>query len=90
MRDLNSDEILMVNGGFAPALAVPIVIGAATGGVAGAVQSDGNIGSTIFGAAAGAAAGFFGTVAAVTTGVVRGIYGGYAVMVGSVASWNDS
>ncbi|MDO9521288.1 MAG: hypothetical protein Q8K97_07700 [Pseudohongiella sp.] len=90
MRELSKIEIDQVAGAFAPAIGVPIVIGAITGGTAGAIQSDGNIGDIVFGAAVGAAAGLFGAVAAATTGAVRVIYGGYAVAAGTVATWNDS
>lgn len=90
MRELSKFEVSQVSGAFAPAIGVPIVIGAVSGGLAGAVQSDGNIGQTVLGAAVGAAAGFFGAVAGATTGAVRVIYGGYAVAAGVVSTWNDS
>lgn len=90
MRELTDAEILQVNGGAFPLIGVPIVIGALTGGASKAVSSDGNPGEIIFGAAMGAAAGFFGTVAAATTGAVRALYGTYSVAAGVVTTWSDS
>lgn len=90
MKELTRSEIRQVSGAFAPLVGVPIVIGAITGGVSGAIQSDGNVGATVMGASLGAAAGFFGTVAAATTGAVRIFYGGYAIAAGAVATWSDS
>ncbi|MDO9477369.1 MAG: hypothetical protein Q7L07_11715 [Pseudohongiella sp.] len=90
MIELTHSEIQEVSGAIAPLLAVPIVIGAITGGAAGAIQSDGNIGETILGASLGAAAGFFGAIAGATTGAVRVLYGGYAIAAGVATTWNDS
>lgn len=90
MRELTFDEISQVTGGILPALIVPGVIGAATGGIAGGVRSGGNVGDIVMGATLGAAAGFFGTVATMATGAARVVYSGYAIGAGAVATWNDS
>jgi hypothetical protein len=90
MIELTESEIHDISGAFAPILAVPVVIGAITGGAAGAIQSNGNIGETILGASLGASAGFFGTIAGATTGAVRLLYGSYAVAAGVATTWNDS
>lgn len=89
MRELTNAETHMVAGGV-PLIGVPVVIGALTGGASQAIQSEGNIGQTAMGAAVGAAAGFFGAVAAATTGVVRVVYGTYSVGAGVATTLNDS
>lgn len=89
MRELTDYETQLVGGGV-PLIGVPIVIGALTGGASQAIQSEGSIGQTALGAAVGAAAGFFGAVAAATTGVTRALYGTYSVGADIATTWNDS
>lgn len=89
MRELTDRETQIVAGGV-PLIGVPIVIGAVTGGASQAIQSEGNIGQIALGAALGAAAGFYGAVAAATTGVARAMYGVYAVGAGVLTPRNDS
>lgn len=86
MRELTSEEIEQVSGGFGP-------VGAVLGGLAGGLSSaatGGNFGQIVGGAAFGAAAGFFGGIASVTTGITRIMFGAYSVEMGVLSSATTS
>lgn len=68
MRELTYEEMEQVDGGLGP-LAVGVVLSAGYGAFSG--YENGGIGGAIGGAALGAATGFYGGVAAMTTGLVR-------------------
>lgn len=82
MRELTDDELELVNGGVGP-------VGAALGGIAGgltAVANGGNVGQIAASAAFGAASGFFGGIAATSTGITRMMFGAYSIEMGVLGS----
>ncbi|MDA1372954.1 MAG: hypothetical protein O2971_19680 [Proteobacteria bacterium] len=82
MRALTDDELELVHGGVG-------IVGAAIGGVTGAVVSarnGGNIGNIIGAASLGAVSGFFGGIAGATTGAARYMFGAYAIEIGFLGS----
>ncbi len=72
MRELTYEEMEQVDGGLAP-MAVGVVLSAGYGAYSG--YNSGGIGGAIGGAALGAVTGFYGGIAAATTGVVRVAFG---------------
>jgi len=82
MRELTDEEIEFVSGGVG-------VVGAAIGGVTGAVVSarnGGSVGNIIGAASLGAVSGFFGGIAGATTGAARYMFGAYAIETGFLGS----
>ena len=86
MRELTHSEIEEVSGGFGPAGAV---LGAASGGIAGAMGDNG-VGGIIAGAAFGAVAGFFGGIAGASAGFARYSFGTYSLGVGAMGTQSAS
>lgn len=77
MRELTHEEMERVGGGVGP---VGVVIGAVTGGIIGGVND--GVSGAISGAIFGGVSGFFGGIAAATTGFARYSFGAYSVGTG--------
>lgn len=86
MRELTEKEIMQVSGGFGP---VGAVLGGAIGGGA-AIASGESAGVVVSSTILGATSGFFGGIAAATSGLARYMFGAYAVEIGIIGSVRES
>ncbi len=82
MRELTEAECEEVSGGWGY---VGAAIGAGLGAYS-AARNGGNIGNIIGAASLGAVSGFFGGVAATSTGLARGMFSMYSIETGMLSS----